>query len=178
VARRAAVASAAAALTASLLSGCSSPHHAPSDLNAVRNLNTVPTTNAAKSPGSTDAATPSTTAPPAYTGNPYTAVTLEGTIQSLVGGCWQEAGPANPDGAYRQDFYYTVTSACEGSDWAIDMQIFASDAAAKTASGHVPDGDIYDLTTNTLVVLTPRASPSLRALTKKLVDSWTGSYLG
>jgi hypothetical protein len=88
--------------------------------------------------------------------------TLETRLRQQIGGCWDEAEPGAPDGAYRQDYHYATGRGCGGRGWDIDVQIFGTTAEARTAARTAKTtGSTLLVSPYSLIVVTAGATPSV-----------------
>jgi hypothetical protein len=88
---------------------------------------------------------------------------LERQLRQQLGGCWDDAEPGAPDGAYRQDYHYATGQGCGGRGWDIDIQIFGTTAEATTAAGTVAPGTTPFVSAYSLIVVAAGATPAVLA---------------
>jgi hypothetical protein len=91
------------------------------------------------------------------------AVALELSLRSKLGGCWDDAEPGGTDGAYRQDFHFATGRPCGGTGWDIDVELFDSTGHAATAAARSTLVKSTYQSANILVVVAPAAATGTRA---------------
>jgi hypothetical protein len=109
---------------------------------------------------------PTTVAPAVPASNPQASAddaVLERQLRRQINGCWDEAEPGAPDGAYRQDYHYATGQGCGGRGWDIDIQIFGTTAEATTAAGTVAPGTTPFVSAYSLIVVAAGATPAVLA---------------
>jgi hypothetical protein len=97
-------------------------------------------------------------------GSPHSggAVALELSLRSKVGGCWDDAEPGGPDGAYRQDYHFAAGLPCGGQGWDIDVQLFDSNGHAASAAARSSRAQSTYRSGNLVVIVAPTASAGTR----------------
>jgi hypothetical protein len=91
------------------------------------------------------------------------AVALELSLRSRLGGCWDDAEPGGSDGSYRQDFHFASGLPCGGSGWDIDVELFDSNGHAAAAGARSSRVQPTYRSGNMLVLLGPTADTGTRA---------------
>jgi hypothetical protein len=91
------------------------------------------------------------------------AVALELSLRSKLGGCWDDAEPGGADGSYRQDFHFAPGLPCGGTGWDIDVELFDSNSNAAAAGARSSRVQSTYRSGNILVLLGPAADASTRA---------------
>jgi hypothetical protein len=118
--------------------------------------------NPATSAGGTGATAPGSGTLPIGSPHSGSAVALELSLRSKLGGCWDDAEPGGSDGSYRQDFHFASGRPCGGTGWDIDVELFDSNghaAAAAARSGRIQS--TYR-SGNMIVLLGPAADAGTR----------------
>jgi hypothetical protein len=97
-------------------------------------------------------------------GSPHSgsAVALELSLRSRLGGCWDDAEPGGADGAYRQDFHFAAGLPCGGTGWNIDVELFDSNGHAAAAGARSSRVQSTYRSGNMLVLLGPAADAGTR----------------
>jgi hypothetical protein len=90
------------------------------------------------------------------------AVALELSLRSKLGGCWDDAEPGGADGAYRQDFHFAAGLPCGGQGWDIDVELFDSNGQAAAAGARSSQAQSTYREGNMLVLVGPAADASTR----------------
>jgi hypothetical protein len=111
---------------------------------------------------STTTASPTTPGTTPDVGEAVAAINLEIDLREKLGGCWQNAEPGGPNGAYRQDFHYPSGHACLGSGWDLDIQFFSTTEQAQAAATRLTRGASGYTVGTDLVEVSSRAAPSIR----------------
>jgi len=91
------------------------------------------------------------------------AVALELSLRSKLGGCWDDAEPGGADGSYRQDYHFAAGLPCGGKGWDIDVELFDSTGHAATAAARSTLVKSTYQSGNILVVVAPTAATGTRA---------------
>jgi hypothetical protein len=97
-------------------------------------------------------------------GSPHSgsAVALELSLRSKLGGCWDDAEPGGTDGSYRQDFHFASGLPCGGTGWDIDIELFDSNGNAAAAGVRSSRIQSTYRSGNMLVLLSPAADAGTR----------------